>query len=480
VTYSLIAIEGKPDPIVPFSFQKEFLSFMEGDTRDARAMMVWPRRHGKDLIALHKLLERAHDRVGMYWHGLPTYEQARKSCWTAFRNDTGQRLMDNVFPREVVRRPSEWAPAAEMLVELRNGSLIQFIGSDKIDALVGAGPLGVNCSEYALWKPTAFDFLRPMLRENHGWATFLFTPRGRNHAFRLYQMALENPEWFVSKKTIYTAGRYTKAEADALIAEERASGMLEEMIRQEYLTDFTAALVGSYWGDVLEKLEERGNLAPFEHERDGLHVTFDLGVSDSTALWVYRFTTNGVDFVAHYESHSQPISHYMDKLYEDWARNLSFKYVHIWLPHDARARTLTTGETVAEKVQQYIRERNYPTALSIVPQLSLLDGIQAGRRVLMGETRLHPRCDEHHGIEALRQYHREYDDVKRVFRYTPEHDWSSHTADAFRYAAVSMNIARRRHEPAPAEPLRRTYQATGVTMDEAWKTARRSVKVRRA
>src|SRR5574341_530909 len=295
--YSLVVVPGHEGEYVPFDFQAEFLEYMDGHRpeRRAEAMCVWPRRHGKDLTGLQHLLTKAHDKVGMYWHALPTYEQARKSCWTAYRNDLGKRLMDSVFPREIVRRPAEWAPEASMVVELRNGSMVQFVGADSIDSVVGAGILGLNASEYSLWHPTAYDLIRPMLRESGGWAAFFMTPRGHNHARRQSELMRRDPRKFVSHKDVFSAGKYTPEAARALIEDELRSGMLPELVRQEYMTDFAAAMVGSYWGDAMELLEKRGSLGKFEHSAGPAFVSWDLGMSDAFAMWAYVPTAAGAD-----------------------------------------------------------------------------------------------------------------------------------------------------------------------------------------
>lgn len=472
---------------VPYEFQDEFWTYMDGHSPDrpAEAMAVWPRRHGKDLTGLHHMLEKAHDQVGAYWHGLPTYEQARKSCWMAFNNELGVRLMDNVFPRTIVTRPAEWAPHAEMVVELKCGSIVQFVGADSIDSIVGAGIRGLNGSEFSLWKPTAYDLIRPMLRESRGWTAFFMTPRGHNHAWRLYELWRKDPRRFVSHKTIFTAGKYTRRAAEQLVAEELASGMLPELVRQEYFCDFAAAMVGSYWGDALELAERSGRLAAFEHRRDRVFVVVDLGISDSFAMWAFVLRDNGgVDFIAHYENHSKPLRHYMDQL-DLWRRlppeglGLSYRGATLWLPHDARARTLTTGETVAQKTIELVDELGLGFAqVDIVPEIGRIEGIESARGLLLGDTRLHPRCNERggafgrDGVEALRQYHRNYDEARRVFMNEPEHDWSSHTADAFRYGAVSMRLSRQRAAISlpsvrPIAPSRQVYIGLAPPLEDA-------------
>jgi hypothetical protein len=474
-SYRVLTVAGQ-DEFNPFRFQREFMAHMNGHTPEepARALCVWPRRHGKDLTALSQLIVMAHDKVGMYWHGLPTYEQARKSCWTAFLTSNGKRLMDSVFPREVVRRPSEWAPAGEMLVELKNGSLIQFVGSDTIDSLVGAGLLGLNGSEFALWRPSAYDFVRPMLRESRGWAAFLMTPRGHNHAYKTYEKWKVKQDagmrrFYVSHLDIFTAGRYSKAEAEMILAEEREEGMAEEMIAQEYMTDFTAAMVGSYWGAEIQRLEREGKLAAFEHERDGIFLVFDLGINDSTAIWAFRLTDGGADFVAHYEANSKPMSHFF-AVTDAWAEQFGFKYEVVYLPHDARARTLLTGTSIMEAAMVHYKGK--ASAVQVVPNIGLLEGIQAARQLLRLDVRIHPRCAMYDGVEALRAYHREYDEDNKVFSNKPAHDWSSHTADAFRYGAIMIRLARGHLE---RKPQRRIVVPKPVvaapTLNQLWELA---------
>lgn len=436
-----------PNDFSPRPYQARFMDYL--DNGGKRAVCVWHRRAGKDLTALHQAASMAHERRGAYWHCLPTYRQAKKAIWDGFTSD-GRRIIDSVFPPAIVRRKNE----SEMLVELKCGSLVQLVGSDTIDNLVGAGPVHVTFSEFSISKPTAWDLVRPMLAENGGTAGFIYTPRGNNHGKRLYDIARKSQDWFCELLTIRDSG----ALPESILDDERAAGMPEALIRQEYLCDFTAALVGAIWGDLLERLEKDGRLEAFEHERDGVFTSWDLGFTDSSAIWFWRLVDGGVDFIDHYESHGKPMSHYFDVL-EQRAEERGYKYVKHWLPHDARAKTLATGTSILE---QFIG-RHGNSAVAIGPQLSLLDGIQAGRWLLQQKVRFHPRCGE--GVEALKQYHYEYDEDRRDFGKKPEHDWSSHSADAFRYAAIvakTTDILMRKPAVAPAPvigPMR-------VTIDE--------------
>jgi phage terminase large subunit len=395
-----------------------------------RAVCVWPRRHGKDLTWLHIHSVMSQKRVGAYWHLLPTYAQGKKSVWNAFRKD-GKPLISNAFPEAMLDgKPND----SEMLLRFKNGSTFQLVGSDNVDSLVGAGPVGVSFSEFALSKPGSWDLIRPMLRENNGWAGFMSTPRGRNHFFKLFEMA-KKEKWFSQFETIETA----KAMPLEVIDEERREGMPEELIRQEFYCDFNAALVGSVFGDLMEKLQLDGRLdSGFEHKYDEVYTTWDLGIADNCAIWFWRVHGDGVEFVDHLEDHGKPLS-----FYQDAVDAKPFKYKRHYLPHDARNRTFVTGRTT----QDEMISRYGAGQVAIVPSVSLADGIQAGRKLLQSKgTRFHPRVDakdrqnETRPLEALRHYHYPWNEDEHVLAKKPLHDWSSHTADAFRYTGIVAKI----------------------------------------
>lgn len=429
-----------PNGFTPREYQRRYMAYFDGGGK--RAMWVVHRRGGKDLTALHQTCKMMHRRKGVYWHIFPTAEQARKAIWEGFTKD-GDRTLEQVFPRAIRKSPRAFLPNSEMVVELACGSIWRLMGSDRME-VVGAGPVGVAFSEYALAKPRTWDLVRPMLRENDGWASFITTPRGNNHAKKLYDVARKDSRWFCDLQTLYDTRAY---DPEQTIAEERESGMPEALIRQEYLCDWTAAMVGAVYGDLVEAMERAGRLESFEHATDDVFTSWDLGFSDSTAIWFWRVGEGGgVDVLDHYENHGLPLSHYFDVL-EQRAETLGFRYAKHWLPHDARARTLASGSSILDQFLERFRGRS--EAVAIGPALSLLDGIQAARWLMQKPTRFHPRCSE--GVEALKAYRYEYDENAKSFTRKPLHDWSSHTADAWRYVAVvarQSEMLMRREDPA--------------------------------
>lgn len=438
-----------PNEFEPRPYQIEPMRFFDRGGR--RAILVWARRLGKDLTALHQTCKMMHERVGSYWHVFPTETQGRKAIWTEFRDD-GIRIMENVFPKSIRKTPKDWTPQAEMVVELKCGSVWRLMGSDKID-VVGAGPKGVVFSEFALAKPGTWDLIRPMLRQNDGWAMFVSTPRGANHLKKLYDQAGAESGWFRDTKTIFDVGQlYASVRSPGkrispaeMIDEERAEGMPEAKIRQEYLCDWTAANVGSVWGEQMEALEKGLALVEFDHPTDGVFTTWDMGISDAMSIWFWRINEHrSPDLIDHYEATGKPLSHFFDVVEEK-----PYSYVKHWVPHDARARTYQTGVST---VEMFCTRFGKP-AVAVVPGLSFEDGIQAARWLLQQRIRFHPRCGE--GIEALKSYHYEWDEDSKVFSNKPAHDWSSHTADAFRYVACVVKATEqvtRPHQPPQPGP----------------------------
>jgi phage terminase large subunit len=442
---------------IPYNFrarpyQREWMKYM--DNGGKRAMLVFHRRAGKDVGAMHQTCKAMHQETGLYWHIFPTAEQARKAIWTGSTADS-KRIMEWVFPKAIRKFPREWSLQGEMVVELKCGSVWRMMGSDKME-IVGAGPKGVTFSEYALAKPNTWDLVRPMLRESRGWGQFITTPRGKNHAFKLYEQA-GDPEqgWYRDLKTVrdtglsYASNKHSRDIGwEEMVAEERAEGMPEPLIEQEYFCSWTAANVGSFYGILLGALEARGGIGlPFDVSGDEVFTFWDLGRADDTAIWWMRFREGStqdaprVDVLDHYASHGEDLEHYFNVL-EQRATEHGWRYAQHVLPHDARAKTLSTKLSVLE---QFV-DRYSTGMVRIGPELSLRDGIQAVRWLLQKEIRFHPNCSrvttnkDCDGVEALRAYERTWIPERKVFSETPVHSWPSHTADAFRGLALYTKI----------------------------------------
>lgn len=190
-----------------------------------RILFISPRRSGKDIVAWNLMIRAALRRTAVYFYIFPTYNQGRKVIWDSI-TISGMKFLDFIPPQLIESTNSQ-----EMKVRLKNGSIIQLVGSDNVDSLVGSNPYGLVFSEYALQDPRAYQFLRPILLANDGWALFVSTPRGKNHMWELYNIAKESPDWFCYKIGLDETNHIPLQE----IEKERAEGLIsEDLIQQEY------------------------------------------------------------------------------------------------------------------------------------------------------------------------------------------------------------------------------------------------------
>lgn len=391
-----------------------------------RAVCVWHRRAGKDELALHWTATACMQKAATYWHMLPQANQARKAIWEAVNPHTGKRRIDEAFPREIRSNTRE----QEMMIKFVNGATWQVVGSDNYNALVGSPPYGIVFSEYSLADPSAWDYLRPILAENGGWALFIYTARGKNHGYSLYRMAQKNPDWFSQRLTVDD----TRAISPAIIEDERRSGMSEDMIQQEYYCSFDAANPGAYYGREMAQAWRDGRIGNVPIER-GLdcETWWDLGMDDSMSIWITQTVSRELRVVGYIEHSGEGLSYYA-KLLKDFAIEHSIHYSRHVMPHDIEVRELGTG-----KSRKDVAKGMGITPIEVAPKLEVDDGIDAVRRTLpfcwFDET----RCAK--GIAALTEYSKDWDEKNKVFALRPKHNWASHGADAFRTLGVTHRFA---------------------------------------
>ena len=247
-----------------------------------RHFYAWHRRAGKDNFGLNVTRDQAKKRVGTYWHLFPLHVQARRAIWNGINND-GVRFIEQAFDSDVAKYNNQ-----EMMIEFKNGSTWQLAGSDYYDRLVGSNVVGCILSEWALCDPRAWDFIRPILRENGGWAMFLTTFRGRNHAWQMYQRVKNSPEWSCEIRTVEETFRHdgSRVFSDEQINAERADGMSEALIQQEYYCNPLAAADGSIYGTLLGRLEP-------EHRNAAVYDPSKL----VTAAWSFRYAPVNISVV---------------------------------------------------------------------------------------------------------------------------------------------------------------------------------------
>jgi hypothetical protein len=400
----------------PRVYQEPFWKSMEGGKK--RAVLVWHRRTGKDLSAINWGATEAFKRVGLYWHMFPTYSQGRKVIWEGLDND-GRPFL-HAFPEVTWKRKLD----QEMLLELQNRSKFQVVGTDHIDRLMGANPVGIIVSEYALQNPAAWELLSPILAGNGGWAIFPYTPRGRNHGWDLLEYARSHPQtWFSEVLTVDD----TNIVPEDILSEERER-MPKEIFEQEYHCSFNASLVGAYYKEQLgwmmdqepPRISDNVNWMPDKPVITG----WDLGFADSTAVWFAQVLGNELRMIDYYQASGEPIDHYIRAL-----KDKEYNYGTHYLPWDVKHATLQTGRTTLEQMHSL----GLRTALAGA-KLPLADQI-ATVRLMLRQSWIHKtKCKL--GIQALREYVKKPVEGERgpggeiQYQDTPLHNWASHGASA--------------------------------------------------
>jgi hypothetical protein len=405
-----------------------------------RAIAVWHRRAGKDEIALHHTAVAAFRKVGNYWHCLPEYAQARKAIWTSVNPHTGNRRIDEAFPIELRASTND----SEMFIRLINGSTWQCIGSDQYSRTVGSSAAGVVFSEYALSNPSAWAYMRPMIEENDGFALFITTPRGRNHAKSMYDYAMNRPGWFSELLPVSSTGALTaeqqrdaREEYNALYGEDAGRAAYE----QEYEVSFNAMVLGSFYAMEMANVRAEGRILPCEALPDRpVHRAWDLGVRDDTSIWFWQAQGSQIVLLHHIAASNVGVEYFRDEINRIHDEH-GWQHGSDYVPHDAKVKEWGSGRTRVETMSSL---GLHPM---LVPMSTVEDGINAVRRMLPLCV-FHPRCEDG-GISALEQYRREWDDDTKAFKSNPLHDWTSHPADAFRYLAMSYKPAPR---IVPKEP----------------------------
>lgn len=380
----------------------------------------------------------------------PFYRQAKAIAWDYFKRFCG------VVPGVAINE-------SELRIDFPNGARIQLFGADNADALRGMFFDFLIADEYGDWKPSVWAYvIRPALADRGGKAIIIGTPKGRNQFWEVYLRAKSSPEWLVLKIVANSSGILPEAEYGALKSE-----LSEDAWRQEMECDFDAAIPGAIWGKEIYQLEQEGRVTEVPYDPAmPVHTAWDLGFTDDTVIWWYQVVHGEVRVLDYYAGSGLKIEDYVAQIV-----GRPYRYGIHHLPHDAKAKTLASGgKSIIEQMGAYLKWES----LAITTDLSLQDGIQAAR-LMFPRIWFDRRCYD--GIEALKQYQREYDEDKKAFRDKPRHDWTSHAADAFRYMAVCWR-EEAKPDPAPDPPKWPMVGQTNVTLNDLWDTVpRRSRKI---
>jgi phage terminase large subunit len=300
--------------------------------------------------------------------------QGRRAIWAAVNPHTGKRRIHEAFPKQIVESVNE----NEMFIRFKNGSTWTVTGSDAYDSLVGSPPAGIVFSEWSRANPAAWGYIAPILVENKGWSLFITTPLGSNHAHSMFTMARNDPKWFAELSTVENTNAISLEAVEQQRKEYRiiyGETLGDALIEQEFYCSFSQAVPGAYYAEAMNLCEREARICQVNVDKAlPVHSAWDLGIGDSTAIWCFQVNGPELQIIDYFEDSGHGAEHYCA-----WLNDKKYRGVD-WLPRDARVRESSSGRTRVQTLQQLGRKPR------IVPDHSLMDGIQAGR-ITIGQAR---------------------------------------------------------------------------------------------
>ena len=381
-------------------------------------LLVCHRRFGKTVFAINELIKQAaknQKKMPRYAYVAPYYKQAKQIAWDYLKD----------FTRPI---PGIKINESELRVDFPWGARIQLFGADSPDSMRGLYLDAVVLDEYADMSPRIFsEVLRPALSDREGSAIFIGSAKGGTPFYDLWERVKDDPDWFVKVYKASETGVIPEGEL-----EDAKKIMDEDEFNQEYECSWTASIKGAYYGKQLAEAQEQDRIGKVPYEpRLPVNTAWDLGVGDSTSIWFYQILGQEIRIIDYHEDSGEGLPYYAKIL-----DGKGYKYGDHWAPHDIQVRELGSGKSRIETAKML------GIQFRIVPNLSIDDGINAVRNTI-------PRCwfDAQKcelGLQALRNYRKEFDDRRQEYKPKPLHDWSSHAADAFRYLSLALKDSKQK------------------------------------
>lgn len=395
------------------------------------AVIVWPRRHGKDMTTSSAYpAERMVEEPMVVVLVFPTKKQGYNAFWSNIEND-GFRTINRI-PKELIAAQSNTED--NMRITLKNGSVFVLLGADNPEALRGANGKIYIFSEFVDIPSEALNVVRPITAQNGGQIILQSTPKldgiSGGTFKRLYEAAAKDPTQYADYLPADKAGVLTDEQLEVIRQDYIDQNGNDFKFRQEMLLDWGQASQTSYYGALLSEMEKDGRIGTHPYNPDyPVYTSWDLGMADSTAVLFWQYYDKEFHIIDAYETHNigdEPIIRFV--------QSKPYNYAWHFFPHDGAKR----DSDAISRIQK-IRGLGLTNA-SLLTRRSKEDGIKRTHELLSKKSTTIHKPLVYEAVEKLKKYSRKFNQLTGDYE-GPDHKTESHTADSVRYAAEAIEQA---------------------------------------
>jgi phage terminase large subunit len=288
----------------------------------------------------------------------------------------------------------------------------------------------------------SLNLLRPTIRAKRSEIWFSWNPRFDFDPVDTMFRGTEKPTDAIVVEANWRDNPWFPDELE----QERQDCMRMQPDQYDHIWDggYVTVAEGAYYAKDLALAKEQGRIANVAPDPLMEYRSFwDIGTRDATAIWVAQFVGSQIRVLDYYEAVGQPLGTHLN-----WLRERGYGSCLCYLPHDGAAPDHLT----AEKFEDHIRAAGF--RVSVVKN----QGKQAAMKRVEAARRLFPSISFNAettdgGRKALGWYHEKKDEQRNI-GLGPEHDWSSHEADAFGLMCIAHE------EPKQKQQIR--YSSKGI------------------
>lgn len=272
--------------------------------------------------------------------------------------------------------------------------------------------------------------LRPTIRAENSELWFSWNPRRKTDAVDSLLRGCEIPTGAV----VVRANWSDNPHFPAVLEQERQDCLRLQPDQYDHIWEggYATVLVGAYYAQSLAKARAEGRISRVSADPLlPVRIFVDIGGtgarSDAFSMWPAQFVGREIRILDYYEAVGQPLATHLA-----WLRNKDYLpgEAIIVLPHDGdtQDRVIDVSYRSALEAAGYVVE-----VVKNQGRGACAARIEAGRRIFPACWFNEPTTAP--GIEAIGWYHEKKDEARGI-GLGPDHDWSSHAADAFGLLAI--------------------------------------------